>query len=39
VAPNRIGKNLSDSFPIKIGLNQGDDLSQLLFNFALEYAN
>jgi hypothetical protein len=29
---------LSDSFPIQNGLKQGDDLSPLLFNFALEYA-
>jgi hypothetical protein len=28
----------SDTFPIKNGLKQGDALSQLLFNFALEYA-
>ena len=34
----RVGKNLSDMFPIKNGLKQGDDLSPLLFNFALEYA-
>jgi hypothetical protein len=34
----RIGKQLSDSFPIKNGLKQGDAISQLLFNFALEYA-
>jgi hypothetical protein len=34
----RIGKHLSDSFPIHIGLKQGDTLSPLLFNFALEYA-
>jgi hypothetical protein len=34
----RIGKNLSDTFPIQIGLNQGDALLLLLFNFALEYA-
>ena len=27
-----------DMFPIKIGLNQGDALSPLLLNFALEYA-
>jgi hypothetical protein len=33
-----IGKHLSDSFPIQNGLKQGDDLSPLLFNFALEYA-
>jgi hypothetical protein len=25
-------------FPIRNGLKQGDDLSPLLFNFALEYA-
>jgi hypothetical protein len=34
----RIGKYLSDSFPIQNGLKQGDALSPLLFNFALEYA-
>ena len=34
----RIGKNLPDMFPIRNGLKQGDDLSPLLFNFALEYA-
>jgi hypothetical protein len=34
----RIGKHLSDSFPIQNGLKQGDALSLLLFNFALEYA-
>jgi hypothetical protein len=33
-----MGKHLSDSFPIRNGLKQGDVLSQLLFNFALEYA-
>jgi hypothetical protein len=33
-----IGKHLSDSFPIQNGLKQGDTLSPLLFNFALEYA-
>jgi hypothetical protein len=33
-----IGKNLSDMFTIQNGLKQGDALSQLLFNFALEYA-
>jgi len=32
----RVGKNLSDMFPIKNGLKQGDTLSPLLFNFALE---
>jgi hypothetical protein len=34
----RIGKPLSDKFPIQNGLKQGDALSPLLFNFALEYA-
>jgi hypothetical protein len=34
----RIGKHLSDMFPIRNGLKQGDALSPLLFNFALEYA-
>jgi hypothetical protein len=32
-----VGKHLSDTFPIMNGLKQ-DALSQLLFNFALEYA-
>jgi hypothetical protein len=31
------GKHLSDSFPIQNGLIQGDALSPLLFNCALEY--
>jgi len=34
----RVGKNVSDRFPIRNGLKQGDALSPLLFNFALEYA-
>ena len=34
----RVGKNLSEMFPMRNGLNQGDALSPLLFNFALEYA-
>jgi hypothetical protein len=34
----RIGKHLSDSFPIQNGLKQEMALSPLLFNFALEYA-
>ena len=34
----RVGKNVSDMFPIRIGLKQGDALSPMLFNFALEYA-
>jgi len=33
-----IDKHLSDMFPIRNGLKQGDALSPLLFNFALEYA-
>ena len=32
----RVGKNLSDMFPIRNGLKQGDALSPLLFNFVLE---
>jgi hypothetical protein len=34
----RIGKHFSDSFPNQNGLKQGDALSPLLFDFALEYA-
>jgi hypothetical protein len=34
----RVGKHLSDICPIKDDLNQEDDLSPLLFSFALEYA-
>jgi hypothetical protein len=34
----RIGIHLSDSAPIQNDLKQGDALSPLLFNFALEYA-
>ena len=34
----RIGKNLSDMFPIRNGLKQGVALSPLFFNVALEYA-
>ena len=33
----RVSKNLSDMFPIGNGLKQGDVLSPLIFNFALEY--
>ena len=33
----RVGKKLSDRFPIRNGLKQGDTLSPLLFNFALDY--
>jgi hypothetical protein len=32
------GKNLFDKFPIQNGLKQGNALSPLLFNLALEYA-
>jgi hypothetical protein len=31
----RIGKHLSDNFPIQNGLKQGDALSPLLFNFII----
>jgi hypothetical protein len=34
----RIGKNLSDAFPIQNSPKQGDSFSPLLFNFASEYA-
>jgi len=33
-----VGENLSEMFPIRNGLKQGDDLSPLFFNFALGYA-
>jgi hypothetical protein len=32
------GKHLSNKFPVQNDLKQGDALSPLLFNFALEYA-
>jgi len=32
-----VGKNVSDRFPIRNGLKQGDALLPLLFNLALEY--
>jgi hypothetical protein len=34
----RVGKKLSEMFPVRNGLKQGDALSPMLFNFALEYA-
>ena len=34
----RVGKHLSDMFPVKKGLKPGDALSPLLFSVALEYA-
>jgi len=34
----RVGKHLSDIFRTRSGLKQGDALSPLLFNFALEDA-
>jgi len=34
----RVGKNVSDRFPVRNGLKQGNALSPMLFNFALEYA-
>ena len=34
----RVGKNVSDRFPIRNVLKQGDALTPILFNFALEYA-
>ena len=34
----RVGKNVSDRFPIRNGLNQGDALARMFFSFALEHA-
>ena len=34
----RLGKNVSDRFPIRNGLKKRDALTPLFFNFALEYA-
>ena len=34
----QVGNNLSQMFPIRNGWKQGDALSPMLFNFALEYA-
>jgi len=33
-----VGKNLSDMFPSRNGLKEGNAVSLLLLNFALEYA-
>ena len=33
----QVGKNVSYRFPIRNGLKQGDAVSPMLFNFALEY--
>jgi len=33
-----VGKNLFEMFPVRNILKEGDALSPLLFNFALEYA-
>jgi len=34
----RVGQDVSDKFPFRNGLKQGDAVSPMLFNFALEYA-
>jgi len=34
----KANKNLSDMFPIRNGLKQGDAITPMLFNFASEYA-
>jgi len=34
----RVGSHSSGTFPVRNALKQGDALSPLLFNFALEYA-
>ena len=34
----RLGENVSDKFPIRNGLKEGDALTTQLFNFGLEYA-
>jgi hypothetical protein len=34
----QVGKHLSDMFPVKNGLKQGDAFFPLLFNMASEYA-
>jgi len=33
-----LGKKLSDAYPAQNGLKQGDALSPLLFDFAVEYS-
>ena len=33
----QVGKNISDMFPVRDVLKQGDVLSPLLFNFTVEY--
>ena len=33
----QVGKNLYDKFPIRNGLKQGDALSPLVSNYALDY--
>ena len=34
----RVGMHLSDMFPIRNGLKQGDALLPLIFNYAFDYA-
>jgi len=34
----RVGKHLSDMFPVKNGLKQRNAVTPLLFNFTVEYA-
>ena len=38
IAESRAGKHLSDMIPIRNGLEQGDALTPLFLNFALQYA-
>jgi hypothetical protein len=37
VCIGEIGEHFSDNFPIQNGVKQGDSVSPLHFNFALEY--